>query len=92
MRKVTVASLEQRIWTCLNQGEWPEELEEIKPKKWDGSDLNDKGRLVLDHFGQIIYKMTLLTNSQILEHKVYGDIQSVRKMSFNIGQHFTCRI
>jgi hypothetical protein len=88
----TIESLEQTVWLQLNKGEWPTVLAEIKPKKWDSADLNTKGRLVLDHLGQIIYKITLLTNRQHLENKAYLHIQPARKLPFNIGQHFTCRI
>lgn len=87
-----IAPLEQLVWLQLNKGEWPDVLAEIKPKKWDSADLNSKGRLVLDHLGQIIYKVTLLTNRQHLETNAYSRIQPVQKLPFNIGQHFTCRI
>ena len=87
-----IESLEQTVWLQLNKGEWPTVLAEIKPKKWDSADLNSKGRLVLDHLGQIIYKITLLTNRQHLENKASLHIQPARKLPFNIGQHFTCRI
>lgn len=87
-----VAALEQTVWLQLNKGEWPAILTEIKPKKWDSADLNTKGRLVLDHLGQIIYKVTLLTNHQHLENKADLPVQPAQKLPFNIGQHFTCRI
>lgn len=60
--------LERSIWSKLNNGIWPSELSEIKPKKWDLVDMNLKGKLVLDHFGQIIYKITLLCNAEIAKN------------------------
>ncbi|HEY3300790.1 MAG TPA: hypothetical protein VGJ90_08470 [Methylophilaceae bacterium] len=60
--------LERSIWLQLNNGIWPNELLEIKPKKWDLVDMNLKGKLVLDHFGQIIYKITLLCNAEIAKN------------------------
>lgn len=87
-----IVPLEQLVWLQLNKGEWPDVLAEIKPKKWDSVDLNSKGRLVLDHLGQIIYKVTLLTNRQLLDSHPRSRIQPVQKLPFNIGQHFTCRM
>lgn len=60
--------LERSIWFQLNHGIWPNELLEIKPKKWDHVDMNLKGKLVLDHFGQIIYQITLLCNAEMVKN------------------------
>lgn len=60
--------LERSIWSKLNNGIWPSELSEIKPKEWDHVDMNLKGKLVLDRFGQIIYKITLLCNAEITKN------------------------
>lgn len=60
--------IERAIWLKLNNGIWPNELSEIKPKKWDHVDMNLKGKLVLDHFGQIIYKINLLCNAEITKN------------------------
>jgi len=64
----------QRIWDQLDHQQWPDELATIKPRKWDGLDANQKGKVVLENLGQIIYHVTLLTND-----KQFGDKQSGHK-------------
>jgi len=54
----------QRIWDQLDHQQWPDELATIKPRKWDALDANQKGKVVLENLGQIIYHVTLLTNDK----------------------------
>lgn len=55
--------LDKKIWDQLERNQWPQELAAIKPKSWDGMDRSQKGKVVLENLGQIIYQVTLLTNA-----------------------------
>ena len=57
--------LDKKIWDQLERNQWPIELADIKPKRWDGMDHSQKGKVVLENLGQIIYQVTLLTNIPI---------------------------
>lgn len=62
IEEISLQQFNYRIWDQLDHQQWPEELDEIKPSKWDLLDANQKGKVVLENLGQIIYHVTLLTN------------------------------
>jgi len=73
--------LSKIIWDQLDNHQWPDELASIKPSKWDGLDANQKGKLVLENLGQIIYHVTLLSNQSTYSK------QLTSKPTLNKPQH-----
>ena len=75
--------LSQYIWNKLDRQQWPDELASIKPKKWDVLDAHQKGKVVLENLGQIIYHVTLLTN----DSKLTKDMQPRSQQQDVLAMH-----
>ena len=73
IEEIRLQKLNHTIWDQLDHQQWPQELAEIKPSKWDLLDANQKGKVVLENLGQIIYHITLLTNRSHARRQALSD-------------------